>query len=75
MRPALAEVYASLTAEVEQLSGQLQGGGSGEARAVVPQLNLQHFSQVTFGRLDLAWQQALAAAGADGQAGEPVQEG
>jgi len=47
---------------VQQLSGQLSGQLGGEAGVVVPQLNLQHFSQVTFGRLDLAWQQAVAAA-------------
>jgi hypothetical protein len=59
VRPELAGVYLGLAAEVQQLSGRLGGGGAG---VVVPQLNLQQFSQVTFGRLDLAWQQALAAA-------------
>jgi hypothetical protein len=65
VRPELAEVYLLLAADMANLSGKLPrpaAAGSdavGTVTAVSPQLRLQHFSQVTFGRLDLAWQAAM----------------
>jgi hypothetical protein len=60
VRPELVDVYHQLVSDIEQLSARLQGRV--DAAAVVPgcpQLILQHYSQVTFGRLDLAWQAAV----------------
>jgi hypothetical protein len=62
VRPELAGVYTQLAADIQLLSSRLRGSDAA-ASAVAsgcPQLKLQHFSQATFGRLDLAWQQLLA---------------
>lgn len=59
VRPELAAVYGQLTAGIKGVSSKLQGRP--EAAAVAPscpQLRLQHYSQATFGRLDLAWHTA-----------------
>lgn len=62
VRPELAEVYTQFAAGILELSRKLQGISGAAAAAGgggCPQLRLQHFCQVTFGRLDLAWQAAL----------------
>lgn len=59
VRPELAAVHVQLAVGIERLSRRLQGRP--EAAAVAPgcpQLRLQHYCQVTFGRLGLAWQTA-----------------
>jgi len=58
VRPELAEVYLLLCSDIERLSGKLRGTTPAAVASGSPQLRLQHFSQATFGRLDLAWQSA-----------------
>lgn len=60
VRPELAAVYVEqLAPGIEELSAQLLGRAPAAAGpSAGPQLHLQHYAQVTFGRLDLAWQAA-----------------
>jgi len=63
VRPELAAVYGQLAVGIAELSSKLQGRA--EAAAVTPgrpQLRLQHYCQVNFGRLDLAWEAAAVTA-------------
>jgi hypothetical protein len=63
VRPELAAVCVQLAADIDRLSSKLQGRADAAARAPgCPQLKLQHFAQVTFGRLDLAWEGSSNAA-------------
>jgi len=60
VHPELAAVYEELAAGIERVSRKLQGRPEAAALAPsCPQLQLQHYSQVTFGRLDLTWQAAM----------------
>jgi hypothetical protein len=61
VRPELAVIYKQLAADIQTLSSRLRGSPSAAAAVAsgCPQLRLQHYSQVTFGRLDLAWQTAV----------------
>lgn len=61
VRPELAGVYTQLAADIHTLSSRLRGNDADadSAASGCPQLKLHHYSQVTFGRLDLAWQTAV----------------
>ena len=61
VHPKLAEVYATLAAGICRLSAGLRGPVAvNQAPAgSVPVLMLLHYSQVAFGRLDAAWEQAI----------------
>jgi hypothetical protein len=63
VRPELAGVYDELASRVAALSGRLHGAAAGLQQAAAgPQLRLMHYSQVCFGRLDVAWDEAVRAA-------------
>jgi hypothetical protein len=61
VRPELAAVYSSLAADITKLSTGLRGPAAVTQAPAgsVPALLLLHYSQVAFGRLDAAWEQAV----------------
>jgi hypothetical protein len=62
VRPELAGVYNRLANGITRLSAGLHGPAAlTEALPAVsvPSLRLMHYSQVAFGRLDAAWEQAV----------------
>ena len=59
VRPELGEVYVSLANGLDQLSAELRGDPAGlQPQTAHSKLKLLHYSQVAFGRLESAWQQA-----------------
>ena len=56
VRPELQAAYERLSQRLTEQSAGLRG--STVVAGAGPQLMLKHYSQVVFGRLDLAWQQA-----------------
>ena len=56
VRPELVQVYVDLASSLEELSAGFKGQPGPAAAG--PQLRLLHYSQVAFGRLDMAWQKA-----------------
>jgi hypothetical protein len=57
VHPELASVYSRLAAGITSLSAGLRGQAA--SAGTVPTLKLLHYSQVAFGRLDTAWEQAV----------------
>jgi hypothetical protein len=60
VRPELACDYSRLAAGITTLSSGLRGPAAVAPADSVAKLRLLHYSQVAFGRLDTAWQQALS---------------
>ena len=60
VHPELAGVYSNLAAGISRLSAGLRGQAAATQAPAgsVPNLRLLHYSQVAFGRLDAAWEQA-----------------
>ena len=56
VRPELVHVYVDLASSLEELFAACKGAA--QRAAAGPQLRLLHYSQVAFGRLDMAWQKA-----------------
>jgi hypothetical protein len=59
VHPELASVYRRLAAGISSLSSGLRGPAAVAPADSVVKLRLLHFSQVAFGRLDAAWEQAV----------------
>ena len=61
VRPELLQIYVGLASSLDELSAGFRRAPAGPRpgpSAAGPQLKLLHYSQVAFGRLDMAWQQA-----------------